>query len=269
MSNTNKNIVELLEGCYYNPSFKDYIIKILIELSCQRGVVFFKTVSNGNKIVAIKYPMTIRLKGNPYEIKIIIFIISEFPDKAPEIYIDSSNDPSLAVNPKNPNVNQENFRVTTNKLFNWVKSTSIQEILTEIINSFELNFPIYKKKPGQQNPQPMINPNQSMHSNGNPAPPGFINGQGGNVSNANNMWNFFGGNNNIINKVPINNNTVQPMNNFNNFNINQNNPSINNNMSNVNNINPSMFNSGGMQMNNSNNSNTQMMDFKRPSIINF
>lgn len=153
-NNTNKNIVDLLNECTYNISFRDYIIKILIELSCQRNVIFFKTMLPGtsNKIVAIKYPMTIRLKGNPYEVKIIIYIVSDFPNKAPEIYIDNSGDASLAANPKNQNVNPENFRVITPKLFNWVRSTSIQEILTEIINSFELNFPIYKKQAKPQAP---------------------------------------------------------------------------------------------------------------------
>lgn len=258
MSSTNKNIIDLLNECPYNPSFKDYIIKILIELSCQRGVIFYKTVLPGsqNKIVAIKYPMTIRLKGNPYEIKIIIYIISDFPDKAPDIYIDNSGDPSLAVNPKNLNVNPENFKVMTSKLFNWKRSTSIQEILTEIINSFELNFPIYKKTAKQPQTQPqtqIIQPNPMINnsvnnmniSNFNSGPPGF--------NQSGNMWNF--GN-------------QQNMNNNNNFNqgaVNKNPaPVINNNFNNgINNQNLNNFNSGNFNggLNNS-------MGFNIPSNIN-
>lgn len=244
MSNTNKNIVDLLNECAYNISFKDYILKILIELSCQRGVIFYKTVLPGtsNKIVAIKYPMTIRLKGNPYELKIIIYIVSDFPNKAPEIYIDNSGDPSLAANPKNQNVNPENFRVITPKLFNWIRATSIQEILTEIINSFELNFPIYKK---QQKPQASIAhsgsitpsnfnasgvrnmSNNSMNLNNfNSGPPGFAGGQQQNANLINNNnWNFGGPSAQNKNAAPVingnvNNNTMNNFNNSNNQNFN-------------------------------------------------
>lgn len=243
-TNTNRSIVELLNECTYNISFKDYIIKILIELSCQRGVVFFKTLLPGtiNKIVAIKYPMTIRLKGNPYEVKIIIYIVSDFPNKAPEIYIDNSGDASLAANPKNQNVNPENFRVITPKLFNWIRSTSIQEILTEIINSFELNFPIYKK----QNKAPIAhsgsiiannfnasgvnNTASNSMSNFNSGPLGFnvpqqqqgINSNVGNISN----WNFPGSN--VQNKNPA--------------------PVINGNAGNVNSNSMNSFNSGGFNV---------------------
>jgi len=250
MSNTNKNIVDLLKECPYNVSFKDYVLKILIELSCQRGVIFYKTVLPGtiNKIVAIKYPMTIRLKGNPYEVKIIINIVSDFPNKAPEIYIDNSGDATLAANPKNQNVDQQSFRIITPKIFNWVRSTSIQEILTEIINSFELNFPIYKK---HSKTQPLIvhsgsiignnfnanSTNNNMNlGNFNNGPPGFNAPQQQN-SFINN-WNFRGadeqdknpaplvnGNDGVINNSNFNNSNT----NFNSgFNINSGNINMNN-----------------------------------------
>ena len=191
--NTNKNITDLLNECTYSISFKDYIIKILIELSCQRGVIFFKTMLPGTstKIVAIKYPMTIRLKGNPYEVKIIIYIVSDFPNKAPEIFIDNSGDALLAANPKNQNVNPENFRVITPKLFNWIRSTSIQEILTEIINSFEMNFPIYKKQNKPQSSAPLVHSGSIINAN--------TNNNFNVIGNASSNSNFGIGNNNAAN----------------------------------------------------------------------
>lgn len=164
MSNPIRNIISLLDDCWYNPSFKDYIIKILMEFSSQNGVIIFKTIYGGssNKIVAIKYPINIQLKGNIYTVKIIIYFVSEFPNKAPEVFIDNNNDPSLAVNPKNPHIIPQNFRVLTNKLFNWQKSTSIQEILSEIKNSFEINFPVYKTTPKTQPCRPIVLLKQSI-----------------------------------------------------------------------------------------------------------
>lgn len=253
MSNTNKNIVDLLNECTYIASFKDYILKILIELSCQRGVIFYKTVLPGtiNKIVAIKYPMTIRLKGNPYEVKIIIYIVSDFPNKAPEIYIDNSGDPSLAANPKNQNVNPENFRVITPKLFNWIRATSIQEILTEVINSFEMNFPIYKKqnKPhapiahsGSINANNFnasgvgnVNTNSMNLSNFNSGPSGFGPGQQQNPNMSNSNWNFGGANAQNKNPAPI-------------INGNMNSNNMNMNMNNFNNSNNQNFNAGGFNV---------------------
>ena len=167
--NANKNIIDLIANCNYNNSYKDYIMKILIELSSHKNAVFFKTVlpNTQNKIIAIKYPLMVKLKGNGYEVKLTIYIISDFPEKAPEVFIDNGGDPLLAVNPKNQNVNPENFKVMTPKMYSWTKITSIQEILTEVINSFEANFPIYKKKPNASAPQSHINNNSSGNFNAN------------------------------------------------------------------------------------------------------
>jgi len=238
MSNTNKYIIDLVNECPYNPSFRDYVIKILIELSCQRGITFYKTVPPGsqNKIIGIKYPMSVRCKGNSYEIKIIIYINSEFPNKPPDFYVDNNGDPNLAVNPKNVNVNPENFKIMTNKLFNWARSTSIQEILTEIFNSFEANFPLYKSttKPQQSNQSiNMYNQNSSVNMNNQSNYSNNMNNQNTNI----NMSNFnigqqgFNNQNNTINQwfgygqqnkspAPINNNQFNnnSNNNFNSFN---------------------------------------------------
>lgn len=181
--NANKNIIELIKDCNYQQTYKDYIMKILIELSSNKNAVFFKTVhpQSQNKIIAIKYPLQIKLKGNSYEIKLTIYIPSDFPEKAPEIFIDSNGDPLLAVNPKNCNVNPESFKVMTSKLFNWEKFTSIQQVITEILNSFEMNFPIYKKKPS-------IISQTSINTNNMP-----MNNSGGFIPNANNNINPIGG----------------------------------------------------------------------------
>lgn len=224
---SNKNIIDLLKECDYSSSYKDYIIKILLELSCQKGVTFFKTIRSGNtsKTVGIKYPMTIKLKNNPFEISITIYIISDFPEKAPEIYIDTNNDPLLAVNPKNKDISPENFRVLTTKLMNWNKSISLQEILTEIMNSFQLNFPIYKK----QN-KPNVSGNNSSNTSFNnlsAAPNNFFNN---NNNMPNNMNNFNNPNMNNYNNPSMNNFNNPNMNNFNNPPMNNfNNPNMNNN----------------------------------------
>jgi hypothetical protein len=259
MSIANKNIIDLLNECTYNPSFKDYIIKILIDLSYQRGVIFYKTVLPGSqsKIVAIKYPITIRLKGNPYELKIIIYIISDFPDKSPDIYIDNSGDPNLAVNPKNLNVNPENFKVITNKLFNWKRSTSIQEILVEIINSFEKDFPIYKKTANQLQPQnKIIQPNPMINNNINNMNLNNFSNVNQGFNQSGNMWNYT--NQSIINTNSYNNQGSLNKNPA---------PVINNNFnksmsnSNINNCNSGNFNNGinnNMGFNPSGNINNQI-----------
>jgi hypothetical protein len=237
--NANKNIIELIKDCNYQQSYKDYIMKILIELSSNKNAVFFKTVhpQSQNKILAIKYPLNIKLKGNSYEIKLTIYIPSDFPEKAPEIFIDNNGDPLLAVNPKNCNVNPETFKVMTSKLFNWEKFTSIQQVITEILNSFEMNFPIYKKKQG------VINTNNNPNSTPlNITGGGFIpNYNPINNSIQNNSWIGINCNNNNINPNPIsitmNNQNFNlgpgPINNFSNNNINYN----NNNNTNQNNTN--------------------------------
>lgn len=205
--NANKNIIELIRDCNYNNSYKDYIMKILIELSSQKNSIFYKTVlpHSQNKIIAIKYPLKIKLKGNSYEVKLTIYIPIDFPERAPEIFIDNNNDPLLAANPKNSSVNPDNFRVTTSKLYNWAKFTSIQEVLNEVINSFEQNFPIYKKKPNQSNVSPnqnhnndpnrqSMNPNTNFNQNNYSAP--INNNNFNNNFNNNNNKNWVGGNHN-------------------------------------------------------------------------
>jgi len=170
MSHANKYIFDLLSECSYIPAFKDYIIKILIEFSTHKGVSFFKTSHKASfkRIIGINYPMTIKLKGHPYEVKLIIYIVPEFPEKAPEIYINNNGNPFLAANPKNHDVNPENFRMMSNKLFNWVRSISLQEILSEISISFEQHFPIYMKTGERVQPQvKKIHHNQFYNANMN------------------------------------------------------------------------------------------------------
>jgi hypothetical protein len=271
--NANKNILDLIKDCNYQHSYKDYIMKILIELSSNKNAIFFKTVQPQsqiqNKIIAIKYPLNIKLKGNSYEIKLTIYIPADFPEKAPEIFIDNNGDNLLAVNPKNCNVNPETFKVMTSKLFNWEKFTSIQQVITEVLNSFEMNFPIYKKKPSDlinnnnnnnfiPNPYPMnitpggFMPNTISNTNTNP-----INNL---IPNNNPNQNNF--NNNILNNV--NNNFNMNMNKGGqNQNPNQNTSWLGNNIGNNNNINQNSnslniqnFNSGpGPLTNNFSNNN--------------
>ncbi len=73
----NKNIIELLKDLNYNNIYKDYIIKILIELSFNKNVIFYKTILpyslNKNKLLTIKYPIKIKLKGNLYKISLNLF----------------------------------------------------------------------------------------------------------------------------------------------------------------------------------------------------
>jgi len=258
--NANKNIIELIKDCNYQNSYKDYIMKILIELSSHKNAIFFKTVlpQSHNKIIAIKYPLNVKLKGNSYEIKLTIYMPSDFPEKAPELFIDNNGDPLLAVNPKNNNVNPDNFRVMTSKLFNWAKFTSIQQVLTEVINSFEMNFPIYKKKPtsasinsnNSNNNSFNSNTNSNMNTGGfNPNPNPIQTNY--NNNNNNNMWMgnttnkacppIYNPNQNQINSnfsfpphnINNNNNNIGPS--INNQNFNQGQGSINNFNNNTNN----------------------------------
>lgn len=273
----NKNIIELIKDCNYQSSYKDYIMKILIELSSHKNAVFFKTVlpHSHHKIIAIKYPLNIKLKGNSYEIKLTIYLPADFPEKSPELFIDNNGDPLLAANPKNHNVNPENFRVMTSKLFNWAKFTSIQEILTEVINSFEMNFPIYKKKPNSNTGNSSNQSNQSnsnsnsinMNNNNNSMSntSGFNNNSSS--QNSNNSFYPNNNNNNMWNNNNNNKGCPPPIGTNNNFNINKNNnnsfyPNNNNNNQNFNNNNTFYPNNNNNNYGNNSNSSTQNKNSK-------
>jgi len=140
------NILNTLSQCSYPPNFRDFISNIILELSNSKGTQFFKVNKTRNNVVdtiiVVKYTVQTTFNFKLYEIPIVIYINKSFPYEAPEIYLERSQE--TGVNPKNLEIDPSTFRIITNGIRSWNQFSTIPNVIAEITNSFNKNFPIYK-----------------------------------------------------------------------------------------------------------------------------
>ena len=194
-----------LNECSYARSMTDYLANMIIRImNYPKKTIpprYFVKVTEQNKIIFIWYPMSVPFKTKNFNIPIQIFITKNIPYEPPQIFLEVGQ--GSAPSTLNKDIDQNNNRIMTQGLRNWNQYSNVENVLGEIFESFSKAFPLYKKKPTQQQtPAPTPNPNSGGYGNNN---------------NINNNYNN------------INNNKINNNYNNNNYNKNDNNNNYNNN----------------------------------------
>lgn len=148
MSSNRLAILEAVNQCSYNSNIKDYITNIILVLCNQSKLCrYFKCNRvNGNKsetLIVIRYIINAKFMNNFYEIPILIYFPNNFPYSAPEIYLERSSK-NIGVNENNRDIDPKTNRIKTRELLNWNSYSTLQNVVTEINNSFNSVFPIYQ-----------------------------------------------------------------------------------------------------------------------------
>ena len=198
-----------LNECSYARSVTDYLANMIIRImNYPKKTIpsrYFVKVTEQNKIIFIWYPMSVPFKNKNFNIPIQIFITKNIPYEPPQIFLEVGQ--GSAPSTLNKDIDQNNNRIMTQGLRNWNQYSNVENVLGEIFESFSKAFPLYKKKPTQQQtPGPTPTPNSGGYGNNN---------------NINNNYNNI--NNNKINNNYNNNNYNKNDNNNNNYNYNNNN----------------------------------------------
>jgi len=184
-------ILEDILQCSYPPNQRDYITGAIMELQgMSKSAQFFKVNRkveySSETIICSKFNISVTLKDKLYDIPIIIYLGKNFPIDPPEIYLERTST-ELTVNPKNLDVDPKSLKIYVNSQKLWVAYKSkITSVINEIIYSFSMNFPIYKKSTqqqqntGYQQPSSFVPPVQNTYQNSNPqyTNPNIYPGQG-------------------------------------------------------------------------------------------
>ena len=198
-----------LNECSYARSMTDYLANMIIRImNYPKKTIpprYFVKVTEQNKIIFIWYPMSVPFKNKNFNIPIQIFITKNIPYEPPQIFLEVGQ--GSAPSTLNKDIDQNNNRIMTQGLRNWNQYSNVENVLGEIFESFSKAFPLYKKKPTQQQtPAPTPTPNSGGYGNNN-----NINNNNNNNKNDNNNYN------NNYNKND-NNNNYNYNNNDNNYN---------------------------------------------------
>jgi hypothetical protein len=156
--NTQLRLREELTQCGYNPSMKDYITNMIMQVlnfpkKTTQARHFIKTL-NQDRLIMVWYPMSIPFGKKSYNVPLLIYFMKNIPKEPPQIFLEVVQ--GSAANPTNKDVNPNSKQVTTNTLKNWSQYSNIENAMNEIYASFTNVFPIYKTS-GNSNPPPSQN----------------------------------------------------------------------------------------------------------------
>ena len=234
-----------LNECSYARSMTDYLANMIIRImNYPKKTIpsrYFVKVTEQNKIIFIWYPMSVPFKNKNFNIPIQIFITKNIPYEPPQIFLEVGQ--GSAPSTLNKDIDQNNNRIMTQGLRNWNQYSNVENVLGEIFESFSKAFPLYKKKPTQQQtPGPTPTPNSGGYGNNN---------------------NYNNTNNNKINNNYNNNNYNKNDNNNYNNNYNKND---NNNNYNYNNNNDNNYNTSNKSKKNKRRNKNKKGDFSSPPV---
>jgi hypothetical protein len=211
---SNYSIIDVISQCCYPLNIRDYIGTVLVEVSkLSSSAKFFKIQKGTDQVIAIKYNISTTFKDRKFDIPVLIYILKTFPYSAPEVYLERTSE--TGVSPKCTSIDPKTNRISANILNSWNINSKLGDLITEVTNSFNANFPIYK-----------LSSNNSSGSTMNSSFGG--NNSGGINTSYTSNFNYPQQGNTIYSQLGINTNTNTNNNNFNmnnsgynNFNINQ------------------------------------------------
>ena len=156
--NTKIRLLNELTRCSYNQNMKDFIANMVIQIMKfpkRHGQAKYVIRNmNQDNIIVVYFPMDVLFSNKNYNVPLQIYIMKNIPYEAPQIFIDVNQ--NMGINTKNTDIEPSTKRVLTPSLRAWSQYNTIDKVLNEIYISFSRSFPVFKLKPGQQ--QPMYNP---------------------------------------------------------------------------------------------------------------
>ena len=144
--NSQIQIRNILDECYYDPNMKDYVTKMIMKVinypKKTNQPRFFVRNINQDKIIMIWYPMSVPFAKRNIKVPINIFIPKNIFNKSPQIFIELVK--GSAINGICEYINQITGEIMTNTLRNWNKDSNIENVMNEIFESFSNTFPFIK-----------------------------------------------------------------------------------------------------------------------------
>jgi hypothetical protein len=151
MNNNCLNILDAILACDYLVKNRDLIISIFYDTFFNRKSQIFVTIKYNkvtdsfDKILVVKFPVSVSLQGNNYEVSILTYFPKLFPAEAPLFYIERTE--PIGVNVQSKILNNKTLQVITPGITRWSLNNSnsnVNEIINEITKEFNLIFPVYK-----------------------------------------------------------------------------------------------------------------------------
>ena len=146
-----------LEQSNYSPYGKKFIKKFLLSdyLENKEAKVYFQ-----NKLFVIEHTLSINFLGKSYKINMFIHIPMYFPEGRPEFYLQKKANVGLNKSYLDGRINQETFLINIDR-FGPYDPNNIKEVIKNIVNEFNKDFPIYKenKKAPSYGPQEIYGKN--------------------------------------------------------------------------------------------------------------
>lgn len=143
------NILDAIVSCDYPVSNRDLIISIFYDCFMGKKCNMFITyklnpnTANYEKILVVRYFISIMLNTRVYEVPVLIYFSKMFPAEGPEIYIERNEE--IAVNPKSGVVDRGTLRVYVSSLRHWnMGSSNLNDTFQELSTEFSKCFPVYR-----------------------------------------------------------------------------------------------------------------------------
>ncbi len=153
------NILDAIVACDYLINSRDQIISIFYDAFMGKKSNIFITFKfnpnsqNFEKILVVRYFISIMLNTRVYEVPVLIYFPKMFPAEAPEIYVEKNEE--IGVNPKSTIVDRTNLRVHIASLRNWnMANSNLNSVFIELSTEFSKCFPVYRleaKEHGKSN----------------------------------------------------------------------------------------------------------------------
>jgi len=143
------NIMDAILSCDYPDMNKDYITSIFFDIFMEKKCIIYMTprynfkLSKYEKILVVRWIISVILQNISYDIPILIYIPRMFPEVPPEIFIEKKDE--IGVNPQASYVDKNTLKVAVPLLITWNSSnSSIVNVLNQIRIEFSKFFPIFK-----------------------------------------------------------------------------------------------------------------------------
>lgn len=145
-------ILNEVSQCSYPPNLKDYLTNIIYEMtsiykSCRFMKINKQTGNASDVLLVIRLSILAQFGRNTFDIPILIYLPKKFPYEDPEVFVERTSK-DLGINTKNRNIDPQTFRIMTKGLSVWNSYSSIQNIVVEVNNSFNENFPVFQMQGG-------------------------------------------------------------------------------------------------------------------------
>jgi hypothetical protein len=136
----NLNVFDAISLSDYKQHEKDYITSILYDnfMGNTKAILYFR---KHTKTIVVRLFLEVNLWGSIKTLPILIYLGKDFPVQPPDVYIEQVCE--MGKSPQNL-YTDVNFKLRTPKLIDWNRNGGLNTVISEINDSFNKFFPIYK-----------------------------------------------------------------------------------------------------------------------------